>query len=186
MCNGDDPVSHASASDYNLLAHSLLTSSLSELGSLKDFDTSVVKVLGGALAAGFPVLLMLQRRPAIVQVPRSAGHILRDMWVDLLALLIDLGGRYAGFSSFFKLLLPSVVFMILEQSICRGHTVESTVTSVHNKLASDIPADVKRTGLRRSRSTITQVPNKSNKELPGSLRQAELHYHEVCRTCACV
>ena len=107
---------------------------------------------------------MLQRRPAIVQIPGSAGHILRDVRVDLLALFIDLGRRYAGFSSFFKLLLPSVVFMILEQRICGGHLVVSLVTSVHPKLARVMSAAVQSTTLRRCRSTTNTVARQEQRE----------------------
>lgn len=99
----------------------LLTGSFTELGSLKYLDTPVIVILGRALAACLPVLLMLERWPSIVQVPWSAGHILRNMRVDLLALLIDLCRGDTGFSSFFKLLLPPIVFMILEERVCGSH-----------------------------------------------------------------
>ena len=101
----------------------LFACTLSELGSLKDFDTSVIVILLRPFASGLPVLLMLQRRPCVVQVPGSTGHILWDMWVDLLAFLIDLGWSYAGFSCLLKLLLPSVVLMVLEQCVRGRHSV---------------------------------------------------------------
>ncbi len=66
---------------------------------------------------------MLQRRPGVIQVPRSTGHILWYMWVDLLAFLIDLSWSYASFSCLLKLLLPSVVLMVLEQCVRGRHSV---------------------------------------------------------------
>jgi len=101
----------------------LFACTLPELGSLKNFDTSVIVILLRSFASGLPVLLMLQRRPCVIQVPRSTGHVLWDMWVDLLAFLIDLSWSYAGFSCLLKLLLPSVVLMVLEQCVRGRHSV---------------------------------------------------------------
>ena len=101
----------------------LFACTLSELGSLKNFDTSVIVILLRSFASDLPILLMLQRRPGVIQVPRSTGHILWYMWVDLLAFLIDLSGSYAGFSCLLKLFLPSVVLMVLEQCVRGRHSV---------------------------------------------------------------
>ena len=87
---------------------------------MEHLDTSVIEVFA-TFVAGSPIFLMLERWPTVVQIPGRAGHILRNVGVDLLALLINLGWRDTRFPSFLKLLLSSVVLMVLEQRVCRSH-----------------------------------------------------------------
>mmetsp|Transcript_58515 Transcript_58515/g.130367 ORF Transcript_58515/g.130367 Transcript_58515/m.130367 type:complete len:320 (-) Transcript_58515:58-1017(-) len=63
----------------------------------------------GHLLLPLPVLGVLQARSVLVEVPRRLRHVLRDVRVDLLAVLIKLGGDRPRLTRLLQLALTAVV-----------------------------------------------------------------------------
>lgn len=63
--------------------YSLLAGSLPPLGGLENFGSAIIPLIIFLLL--LPVTLMLQSRLVLVQVPWCAGHVLRDVRIDLRA-----------------------------------------------------------------------------------------------------
>ena len=78
---------------------------------------------------------MLQRWPIVVQVPGSAGHILWNMWIDLLALFIDSRWRYTSFASLEQKI--SCFSTDVSHSVIRNCAAKQVKISVKHRTSSN-------------------------------------------------
>lgn len=81
----------------------LLAGAFAVLCGLENLLSAVVALLYVVLRMLTPIFLMLKTGVLAVKVPWSAGHVLRDMRIDFLAILVDRCRREAGLSSLLEL-----------------------------------------------------------------------------------
>ena len=99
----------------------LLAGAFAEGGGLEHLDAPVVELADLILGLGPPVLLVLEAGLVVVQVPGRAGHILRDVRVDLAPLLVHRRGGDARLAGLLQLLVPPELLMALEQRVGGRH-----------------------------------------------------------------